>query len=76
MARALKSALRRHGADAALAERAIALCHLIDLATVLGEPTGPWLADLRALELAQDDRKRIESELGHLTGLQEWLPSR
>jgi hypothetical protein len=58
-----------------VAERAIALCHLIDLAAVLHEPTGSWLADLRDLELSQDDRKRIESELGHLTGLEEWLPS-
>ncbi|WP_232385298.1 glyoxalase [Actinomadura violacea] len=73
--RALKSAVRRHGADATVAERAIALCHLIALATVLGEPASPWLADLRGLELTPDERKRIESELGHLTGLQEWLPS-
>ncbi|MFG2245770.1 glyoxalase [Spirillospora sp. NPDC048823] len=72
--RALKSAVRRHGADAAMTEQAIALCHLIDLATVLGESTSPWLADLHDLELTQDDRKRIESEIGHLTGLQEWLP--
>ncbi|MEV5560700.1 glyoxalase [Nonomuraea wenchangensis] len=72
--RALKSAMRRHHADASVAERAIALCHLIDLATVLGEPTDPWLADLRGLELTIDDRQRIESKLGHLAGLQEWLP--
>lgn len=72
--RALKSALRRHGADAAPAERAIALCHLVDLATALGEPTDPWLTDLRGLELTTDDRRRIESELGYLTGLQGWLP--
>ncbi|HEX2312641.1 MAG TPA: glyoxalase, partial [Thermomonospora sp.] len=37
--RALKSAVRRHGPNAPVAERAIALCHLIDLATVLDEPT-------------------------------------
>lgn len=73
--RALKSAVRRHGADASVVERVIVLCHLIDLAMVLGEPTDPWLADLRGLELTHDDRRRIESELGHLTGLQEWLPS-
>ncbi|MDP9842304.1 glyoxalase [Streptosporangium lutulentum] len=72
--RALKSAVRRHGADAAVVERAIALCHLIDLAMVLGEPIDPWLTDLRGLELTIDDRQRIESELGHLAGLQEWLP--
>lgn len=71
--RALKSAMRRHGADASPAERAIALCHLIDLAMVLGEPTDPWLADLRGLDLTTDDRQRIESEVGHLPGLQEWL---
>ncbi len=72
--RALKSAMRRRHADASVAERAITLCHLIDLANVLGEPTDPWLADLRGLELTIDDRQRIESELGHLAGLQEWLP--
>ncbi|MEU8380000.1 glyoxalase [Streptosporangium sp. NPDC048865] len=72
--RALKSGVRRHGADAPVAERGIALCHLVDLATVLGEPTDPWAADLRALELTADDRRRIESELGHLPGLREWLP--
>ncbi|MFC4534342.1 glyoxalase [Sphaerisporangium dianthi] len=72
--RALKSAVRKHGADAPVVERAIALCHLIDLATVLGEPTDPWTADLRGLNLTSGDRQRIESELGHLPGLQEWLP--
>ncbi|GAB3137392.1 glyoxalase [Microbispora hainanensis] len=72
--RALKSAVRRHGPDASPAERAIALCHLVDLATVLGEPADPWLADLRGLELTADDRQRVESELGHLAGLREWLP--
>ncbi|MEZ7127982.1 glyoxalase [Nonomuraea sp. AD125B] len=72
--RALKSAMRRHHANASAVERAIALCHLIDLATVLGEPTDPWLADLRGLELTVADRQRVESELGHLAGLQEWLP--
>ncbi|MGN9787140.1 glyoxalase [Nonomuraea sp. ZG12] len=72
--RALKSGVRRHGADAPVAELAIALCLLIDLATVLGEPTDPWATDLRDLELSPSDRQRIESELGHLAGLQEWLP--
>ncbi|MEU6409319.1 hypothetical protein [Microbispora sp. NPDC046933] len=71
--RALKSAVRRRGADASPMERAIALCHLVDLATALGEPTDPWLADLRGLELTADDRQRVESELGHLAGLREWL---
>ncbi|WP_103938565.1 VOC family protein [Thermomonospora echinospora] len=72
--RALKSAVRRHGADASPVEQAIALCHLIDLAIVIDEPTDPWLTDLRGLELTTDDRQRIESELGYLVGLQEWLP--
>ncbi|SNT30919.1 hypothetical protein SAMN05216276_103387 [Streptosporangium subroseum] len=72
--RALKSAVRRHGADASVVDRAIALCHLIDLSMILGEPADPWLTDLRGLELTVDDRQRIESELGHLPGLQEWLP--
>ncbi|MEW9533831.1 glyoxalase [Microbispora sp. NPDC049125] len=72
--RALKSGVRRHGADALAVERAIGLCHLIDLAMVLGEPTDPWISDLRGLELTSSDRQRIESELGHLEGLQEWLP--
>lgn len=72
--RALKSAVRRHHANASVVERAIALCHLIDLATVLGEPTSLWLADLRGLELTTDERQRVESEVGHLAGLQEWLP--
>jgi len=72
--RALKSAVRRHGADASPVERAIALCLLLDLATVLGEPADPWLTDLRALELTAGDRRRVESELGYLAGLREWLP--
>jgi hypothetical protein len=72
--RALKSGMRRHGADAPAVERAIALGHLIDLATILGEPTDPWAAELRGLELTPDDRQRVESELGHVSGLQEWLP--
>jgi hypothetical protein len=72
--RALKSAVRRHGADAPAVERAIALCHLVDLAKVLSEPTDPWLGELRDLQLSTDDRRRIEAELGHLAGLQEWLP--
>jgi hypothetical protein len=72
--RALKSGVRRHGADAPVAELGIALCHLIDLATALGESTDPWATDLRGLELSPSDRQRIESELGHLAGLQEWLP--
>ncbi|MDH2429372.1 glyoxalase [Sphaerisporangium sp. TRM90804] len=72
--RALKSAMRRHGADAPVAERAIALCHLVDLATVLGEPTDPWATELRGLELTAGDRQRIEAELAHVPGLQEWLP--
>ncbi|GAA3685900.1 hypothetical protein GCM10022224_058370 [Nonomuraea antimicrobica] len=71
--RALKSAVRRHGANAPAVERGLALCHLIDLATVLGEPAEPWIADLRALELTAGDRQRIESELGLLAGLREWL---
>jgi hypothetical protein len=74
--RALKSAVRRHGADAPVAERAIALCLLVDLATVLEEPTDPWLTDLRGLELSHEDRQRIESQLGHLPGVQDWLPSK
>ncbi|MEN3536507.1 glyoxalase [Microbispora sp. ZYX-F-249] len=72
--RALKSAVRRHAVDASPVERAIVLCHLVDLATVLGEPADPWLTDLRGLELTADDRRRVESELGHLAGLREWLP--
>ncbi|MEV3982649.1 glyoxalase [Nonomuraea sp. NPDC049758] len=71
--RALKSAVRRHGPQAPAAERAIALCHLADLATALGEPAEPWLADLRGTELTPDDRRRVESELGHLADLREWL---
>lgn len=44
------------------------------LKSALGEPADPWAADLRGLELSADDRRRVESELGHLAGLQEWLP--
>ncbi|WP_153537648.1 VOC family protein [Actinomadura macrotermitis] len=74
--RALKSGVRRHGPVAPAAERAIALCHLAELATILGEPAGPWLTELRGLELTHDDRARIEAELGHLADLQEWLPAK
>ncbi|MEU6059066.1 glyoxalase [Streptomyces sp. NPDC047097] len=74
--RALKSAVRRHGPDAPVVDRALALCQLIDAATVLGEPTGLWLTELRGLELADVDRQRVEAELGHLGDLQQWLPAK
>jgi hypothetical protein len=74
--RALKSGYRRQGAGASVVERAIALGHLVDLATELGEPTDPWLTDLRGLELTEADRERVESELGHYPRLQEWLPAK
>ncbi|WP_018657357.1 hypothetical protein [Actinomadura flavalba] len=73
--RALKSGLRRHGAEAPVVERALALCHLLDLAAILGEPADPWLTELRALELAPGDRRRVETELAHFADLQEWLPA-
>lgn len=71
--RALKSGVRRHGADAPVVERAIALCRLIDLATVLGEPADTWLGQLRDLELGAEDRQRIDTELGYLDGLADWF---
>ncbi|MGW0479276.1 glyoxalase [Nonomuraea sp. NPDC003214] len=72
--RALKSGMRRHGAGAAAAERAVALGNLADLATALGEPAEPWIAELRGLTLTEDDRRRVEAELGHLAALPAWLP--
>lgn len=51
--RALKSAMRRHGADASAADRALALSQLVDLATILGEPVEPWLGELNAVALQE-----------------------
>ncbi|MER6577809.1 hypothetical protein [Nonomuraea sp. NPDC001023] len=46
---------------------------LTGLAAALGEPAEPWLAELRGTELTLEDRRRVESELGHLPDLREWL---
>ncbi|MEV4747637.1 hypothetical protein AB0K21_14785 [Streptosporangium sp. NPDC049248] len=43
----------------------------VDLATLLGESTDPWAADLCGLELVAADRRRIESEIRRLPGLGE-----
>lgn len=64
--RALKSGLRRHGADASPGERALALADLIELATALGEHglVETWRQELRAVPLDDEERQSVEDILG------------
>jgi len=72
--RTLSSGLRRHGATASAAERALALATLVELATALGEPERipPWRAQLHEIPLSDAERELVGSRLrdvGTLEGL-------
>ena len=71
--RALKSAVRRLAAQAPAVDCAIAFAHLIDLAGTLGEPMEPWLDQLRALSLTEEERARVRTELAGVDGAGEWF---
>ncbi|MBQ1442621.1 MAG: glyoxalase [Renibacterium sp.] len=75
--RALKSALRRHGMDASAAELAITLCWTIELAESIGEDSGPWLAQLRGLEISGQPALELHAAWresgGHAERLADWL---
>ncbi|MFZ3467852.1 glyoxalase [Streptomyces sp. 4.24] len=72
--RAVTSGLRRHGADASGVERALALATLMELATALDEVERieEWAAELRAIELTDAERSRVEGELGQVAALEQW----
>ncbi|BCL17371.1 hypothetical protein GCM10017556_51100 [Micromonospora sagamiensis] len=73
--RTLTLALRRHGDTAPPVERALALVALAELAVALDEPdrAEEWVAQLRAIELTDADRQRMESEGADIARLREWL---
>lgn len=67
--RALKSAIRRHAADATVLDRARALVQLSDLAQTLEESATEWEEALGALGLSEDDRQVLHNEFQHLEHL-------
>ncbi len=73
--RALSSGLRRHGATAPDADRALALATLIELATALGETDRipAWSADLRAVQLTDEERAMIDTRLRDTTTVRDLL---
>lgn len=73
--RFLRSALRRHGAQASAVERALALAMLIELSVPIGEGerSAEWIEQLRRIELTEQERARIEAELRNADALQRWL---
>lgn len=73
--RTLKSALRRHGPTASDVDRALAIGTLVELAVAMNDPdeVASRLAELEAVELTASDRALIESELGHVAALRQWL---
>lgn len=73
--RTLKSALRRHGPTASDVDRALAIGTLVELAVAMNDPdeVASRLAELEAVELTASDRVLIESELGHVAALRQWL---
>ncbi|WP_039831343.1 VOC family protein [Nocardiopsis valliformis] len=72
--RNLKSALRRHADTASAVERALAHATLVELSIALDDPeqAKTWRAELEAVELTEKERRLVERELDHATGLQEW----
>lgn len=69
--RAVRSGLRRHGAQARPVEQALALATLIELATVLGDQAeiDVRMRELRTIQLTDAELQRVENELrstGHL----------
>jgi hypothetical protein len=73
--RTIKSALRKHGPTASAVDRALAIATLVELAIAMDEPdeVASRLAELDAVELTATDRALIESDLGHVAALRQWL---
>lgn len=73
--RAVASGLRKHGATAPAVERALALATLIELAVVVDERAGieGWTAELSAIPLTADERRRVADELRNAADLRRWL---
>lgn len=73
--RFLKSALRRHGAEASAVERAMALASLVELSVAIGEQErrAEWMQELRGIELTDEERARVEEALGNAEELGRWL---
>ncbi|MEE6259506.1 VOC family protein [Plantactinospora sonchi] len=73
--RTLRSALRRHGDQAPAVERALAYATLVELAVALEEPeqAAEWSTALRAIELTEEERRRVDHEVANATNLRRWL---
>lgn len=73
--RFLKSGLRRHGAEAAPVERAMALASLIELSVAIGERerTEEWAEELRGIGLTEQERARVGEALRNADALDRWL---
>ena len=74
--RRAKSALKRHP-DAPAEVRATAHATLVELTTALDRPEEArrWRAELGRImneELTEEERRRVERELGHAVELREW----
>ncbi|MCF2525705.1 glyoxalase [Yinghuangia soli] len=75
--RAVKSALRRHGAQAAPVDRALAVATLVELSIALDERDGvkPLVRDLEQLlpQLTEPERQRVTQEFRLADRLDEWI---
>ncbi|WDZ86321.1 glyoxalase [Micromonospora cathayae] len=73
--RALTLALRRYGDTAPAVDRVLALAALLELAVALDEPdrAEEWTAQLRAIDLSDADRQRVEGEVANVDRLRRWL---
>jgi predicted enzyme related to lactoylglutathione lyase len=72
--RHLKSALRRHADTAPALDRALAHATLVELSIALDDPeqAKAWRTELEKVELTEEERRRVEGELGHAADLLEW----
>jgi len=73
--RALNSGLRRHGATATGADRALALATLVELAVALGETgrVAAWRTQLQEIPLTADERELIATRLRDVNTLEDLL---
>ncbi|WP_433700420.1 glyoxalase [Nocardiopsis sp. CA-288880] len=73
--RRARSALRRHGDGAPVADRALAYATLVELSVALGDEAGAreWRERLAGTVLTGEERERVEAELGNADALRDWL---